>query len=49
MGAFAAGHVFTANESLIVRSRGSLNEMILTRVRDTIIALIRGAPKASRA
>jgi mRNA interferase MazF len=39
--------LFTANESLIVVSRGSLKAPMLTRVRDTIVVLIRGAPKVA--
>jgi mRNA interferase MazF len=41
------GKLFTANESLIAGSRGSLKARTLTRVRDAIVAMIRETPKTS--
>jgi mRNA interferase MazF len=36
------GKLFTANESLIVANEGSLQPAVLSKVRDAVIAIIRG-------
>ena len=41
------GKLFTANESLIAVSRGSLNAQVLARVRDAVVAMIRENPRIS--